>query len=568
MSVWWERDIETPLALLVADTDSTQAYVFESAKLPEIRGASRLLDDLNTQEIPLCFQAHGFQGAPIDQGGEIVYAGGGGLAAIVPAGDREQVAALAQGIRSLYPRETLAATITCDWRFISRDMLAEGIVGERGFGGLMRWAGAWLRRRKEDKAPPPFIQALPHATRCQSCQVRPAATIETRPETWALCPVCAAKRAASDRQGWFDVFETTLDRLEAEKAGTIAKYYAKVGTPEAHRPRDLNELGQACRARAGYVGFVYLDGDEFGKLWQQLETPIEYMQTSDALERAMREVVMQTLARRLQASLVTPTTRESLQSRPRPTQSDGKVIIHPFEVITIGGDDVMLIVPAHAALPLAAEIATGFSERIRQDIGRLLTLSAGVVIADDHNPVRILRDLARELLRIAKRDGGGRVDFHVLKSADMLDRKVSRVRRAYPYTLPGDHGGKQVDRKDLRLLGRPYESEQIIRLWKALQELKGVRALGRSQMHQLAESILRGRHVATLFYAYQQGRGGRLKEAYAALDEVLQEIRPFKPDQDPKPWYRLEKDPRYAYATALWDLAELYDFVEADDDAD
>lgn len=40
---------EPQRALLSADTDRTQDFVFESARLPEIRGASRQLDDLNAE---------------------------------------------------------------------------------------------------------------------------------------------------------------------------------------------------------------------------------------------------------------------------------------------------------------------------------------------------------------------------------------------------------------------------------------------------------------------------------------------------------------------------------------
>ncbi len=38
---------DAPIVVFSADTDRTQAYVFESNKLPEIRGASRQLSELN-----------------------------------------------------------------------------------------------------------------------------------------------------------------------------------------------------------------------------------------------------------------------------------------------------------------------------------------------------------------------------------------------------------------------------------------------------------------------------------------------------------------------------------------
>jgi hypothetical protein len=38
--------------LLSADTDKIKEYVFETSKLPEIRGASMILDELNWGEKP------------------------------------------------------------------------------------------------------------------------------------------------------------------------------------------------------------------------------------------------------------------------------------------------------------------------------------------------------------------------------------------------------------------------------------------------------------------------------------------------------------------------------------
>jgi hypothetical protein len=60
--------------LLVADTDRTQDYVFESSRLPEIRGASHLLTNLEK-----------WAAAQVEQaGGDVILSGGGNLFAILP----------------------------------------------------------------------------------------------------------------------------------------------------------------------------------------------------------------------------------------------------------------------------------------------------------------------------------------------------------------------------------------------------------------------------------------------------------------------------------------------------
>jgi len=523
------------LALLAADTDRTQDYVFESAKLPEVRGGSWLLDDLNLNRIPTLFRDHGLAGTFVDSDppGEIVYTGGGGLLALVPA---EGAEALAHAIEAEYPGVTGAATITADRRPVTPAMVINGYP-DGGFGGLVRWASNWLSRRKEGKPFSPFYEALPHAARCQSCHVRPAhkTLFSDAPGGGRLiCPVCERKRL--DRSLWFDK-------------------YQKCYNVRAERPQDLSEIGQASQRRKGYVGFIHLDGDRLGDLMFTFRQPLEYRDFSVRIAAAVENAVMEALHHYL-----SPTEVTGSEARREVGQAHlvGKpVVIHPFEIITIGGDDVWLIVPGDVALPIAAAISNTFSQNAprRPNDKKPCTLSGGVVIADDHNPVRVLRDLAKDLAREAKCAHGeakadvGYIDFHIFKSADMLDRKVSKLRQNYPYTLPAGE-------KSLRLLGRPYPADVLSALWLALQELREY-DFPTSQMHQLAEALLLGRHQSSLFYEYQrvrdkEGHFNRLDDALA----VVQDTREI----DPTPWQKLCDD-RYSHQTALWDIAEMYEFV-------
>ncbi|MBK8935355.1 MAG: hypothetical protein IPM76_24160 [Chloroflexi bacterium] len=143
-----------PMALLMADTDATQSYVFESNKLPEIRGGSRWLTDLNEDVARMAEKA----------GGRRVYAGGGGLLAFVPA---NQAADVVAAVEAYFPRETGAATITA----VARP-LPPGYTEDQ-FKLVVDWLSYLLRQRKESKPAPPFWETLPHQVRCESCQKRP-----------------------------------------------------------------------------------------------------------------------------------------------------------------------------------------------------------------------------------------------------------------------------------------------------------------------------------------------------------------------------------------------------------
>ena len=544
------------LALLAADTDRTQDYVFESAKLPEVRGASRQLDDKNEQIADLVRGRF--------HPDCVIYAGGGSLLALVPhlPADLDE---LRSQIEAKYPTETGAATITADWRPVTAEMVCQGYP-DGGFGGLARWADGWLRRRKEDKPPGPFYEVVSHAMRCRSCHFRPADPHVSLPD-WPLCEVCDGKRAYEGRNAWFRRFQQFLEKhpeLANEHYYKNHDPFPRFPTPGEEEkspprwlPQDLSELSRASRARKGYVGFIYLDGDGLGDLFHAFGTASKYRDFSTQIEKAMKRAVMSALATHLHpAGVQASEARAQVGEGPLPGEW---VWIHPFEIITIGGDDVWLIVPGDMALPVATAIVTGFRDAgLRHpDNHKLCTLSGGVVIADDHNPVRVLRDLAKELAREAKRarrDADaeiGYVDFHIFKSADMLDRTLAVLRRRYPYTFPDGA-------KDLRLLARPYPADALAALWEKLQALRArTPPFPTSQMHLLAESLLRGRHESSLFYEYQRARD--TKGHFDLLDAALAVAQ--KVDENhPIPWQKLDDD-RYSYQTALWDIAELYDFV-------
>jgi hypothetical protein len=105
-------------------------------------------------------------------------------------------------------------------------------------------------------------------------------------------------------------------------------------------------------------------------------------------------------------------------------------------------------------------------------------------------------------------------------------------------------------------LARPYAADTLSQLWDALQTLRRNR-FPTSQMHQLAEALLRGRSESTLFYEYQRARD--TKGHFDDLDDALK-IAQRNSTRDPTPWEDL-KDDRYDYQTALWDIAELYEFI-------
>ena len=588
---------EVDLALLAADTDRTQSYIFESAKLPEIRGGSELLRRLNQEVLPQIVTDAGLPAACV------LYAGGGSLLALVPASIADDLAAQ---IERCYPDRTGTATITCVWRPVSPQEVLHGWGGttfsqdqvnalrdrltaedwqrvarayglsdggpippeayrqRRGFGQMVQVMGTLLRRRKETPPAIPVVEAFPFAMRCQVCQVRPAERIapyfgEDRP----LCAACQRKagdgRAQEARSQQVRRFLAWLkDRPDLEE-----RYLGDAARRRVHFTQDLNELGAACRARPGYIGLLYADGNRMGQVLESLPTPEAYRQFSQALREALEHAAYQALAEHLH-----PIQIERVSPTGKPL---GKGYIHPLEPLVAGGDDLILIVPADVALPIALRLSQLFEremvQRVPDEIWSWLppalrhpTLSVGVAIADSHNPVRVLQQLSRELCKSAK----GRVheeeeqghpptsalDFLVLKSQSMLRRDLRQLRRLPPYYYSED--GR---RRGRLMTAAPYtleEGRRLLRLLKAIRQANTPTSL----LQNLVAALHRGRKYGSLHYLYQQARLGGTQPLLTLLPRVW----PYDDRRDPIPWHRLPGEEE-VFATIVPDLLDLYPFV-------
>jgi len=579
-------------ALLSADADRVQEYVFESAKLPEIRGGSFLQARLNDQE-----EGNEPIKTLIGNHGKIIYAGGGSVLAEV---DAEQAEAIKAAIERLYLEQTGVATTTCvfqpvpdnvedgytgllslaainrvladgglteyqRWRIFTQyryapeklkqqqpgELDAERHTAAHNFGEWVRLLGVRLRRRKQEKDHIPFVEAPSHAERCQSCRIRPATTLYAHyGDSIPRCAECAKKNQNSERFPWRDKFDEKLREWHPQLAG---RYFAEA--EQGTVPRDISVIASACnprnRNKRDYVAFIYADGDGVGSFVESRRTRDEYQKMSQDLRDAIWYAVTFALAHNLAIqTLDNPMTPdETEEQRRRPTQ--------PFEIITVGGDDVMLIVPAHAALETTRDMAKKFNEYLEKENirseDRPLTLSAGVVIAPKHMPVRLMRDFARELLKkgakpCAKEARCAALDFQVFTSTAIYGTNIMSLRERPPYLI--SRGDK------LSLLHRPYTLDEAERLLDALNALDEV-DFPTSQLHGLASAPERGRRWSTLYYLYQRARmGKKYRAAFDALECIVSATM-----RDPVPWHKLPPGSDADFNTTLRDVAELYDFV-------
>ena len=600
-----DRDpTEVDLALLAADTDRTQDYVFESAKLPEIRGGSELLRKLNEESIPRILSSAGLPPECV------LYAAGGSLLAIVPA---SIALSLIESIENLYPDETVTATISCvsqkvtpkqllyglnrgelflqnlndlkdklqpeDWDriLLSYASTKNGIIAEhsfkqeQGFGQIVQVMGNLLRQHKDSPLVKPNVETLPFAMRCRVCQIRPAEFMHRyfEEDIWPICNACRQRvkpGIGGARETRSEQLNRFLSELKNNRKELETFYLDGVSPTRPHHPQDLGELGEVCRLQTGnsYVGFIYADGNRMGRVLESLPTPQTYSQFSQALSTALQNAAYQALAENLHPTLI---DRVSPTNRPL-----GRGYIHPLEPLVIGGDDIMLIVPGHTALSIAARLCQYFE----QEMDRLVpdeiksinlgafTISTGVVIAHSHNPVRVLQQLSKELCKIAKgrahdEEGRGQptstLDFMLLKSQSMLRRNVRQLRQTPPYFYTD---GSEIGRI---LTGAPYTLEEFCRILYLLKTMRRDN-FPISQLRNIVAPLHKGRSIGSIQFLYQQARSGsssRVQQEKNLLTKITK-IWPYT-QWDPIPWHQAPDREMGIFASILPDLLELYPLV-------
>jgi len=652
--------------LVTGGATKIKGYVFEAPKLPEIRGASTLLDWVNEVELPALWGARD----PSEWYGKgIIYAGGGSFLALAPFDTGE---ALARRIERAYTQWTLTANSVAearsfrlielrygrnplgywideflrDWQIDERrqqlelyyygedkDTPQRRFFRRKTFGELMTLLAGDLNCRRDERAfdeGPAFFPRQPWDERCDSSDLRPAliafniedagrrlspATalkavvgrlVKNRdnPRAWELArhPLLQvedqARQIVEAERGWDDHWRRYL-KDHPESA------YARL--PHALEARPASDVHQIGAASGRRIGMIYADGNNVGRLMATLATPQDYASVSAILSDATHKAVFDGLARHLQPQ----------RARREETWLEAPAdFVHPFEILTIGGDDLLLLVPGSCALDIALTIAQSFERRIvdafdvlkgelkelslppctsidtrsRYQLDRvvqldqdgqlaelrtlkpLLGLSAGVVVAQEGAPIFFLRNLVDDLLKSAKKKAseqaktgynGGAVDFMVMKSITMVTDTIGEFRKQ---ALEHDS-----DDELRRLYARPYAWHELAGLLGTVRVLREVR-LPRSQLYHLGETLEaalhRGLNASMLEYLFARTRMRREHSDALALHVERAWHAPEETAMRLPPWMErtveVKDRPRRCRETIWLDMLEIYDLLEAD----
>jgi len=557
--------------LLAFDTDRIKDYVFATGKLRDIRGASALLDRLNRHRLVQL-------ASDVATSARAVYAQGGGALILV---DQAEADTVRLAVERLYREEAYTASITGVAVNVPAGV-AVAVNSPDDIDDIHRWYHLLSYRLRAAKGRNPAYRDLgAHALLrpCEACGDEYASEdVYDEPEGRVqLCRGCARKRTENrrvktDSAATFGASTTATDepmmlwRRLVEDLRTRAETFNSVHP----RPETFDDIGKLSRP-SGYFGLIYADGDGMGRALEGLKTLKSIKTFATGVDQALYGAVVEAADQHLRP--VSRSDQEALK----------------FDVLFLGGDDLMMVTTADAAMDTAATLVTSFQRLTSHYVGRALRMSACVVLAHVSYPFSALRALAEDGLRFAKREADARAIATTKTSWERVrlahrparaehthgrarPRTYARLRKftptglinfivtsgtTYP-TYTEYHERVLVDQSNAsykveRTL-RPYTPDDLRRL---LHDIRALSGASRSKLQQVREACFRDYYMgivdarsALLRWPADGGadRVERLLDACAAQRGVA---------VDAFPWLGSGNVRR----TPFVDVTDLFDFV-------
>jgi hypothetical protein len=574
------------LSLIAFDTDHIKQYVFATDKLKEIRGASSILDRLNREEMDRIVHQ-------VDPGAKTIYANGGSGLFLVASDKAEDIGQRIQ--RKFYTETIGGATVT----YVVQEIPDSIKDPEReDVGGILELLRYRLREAKDSQLMQDPI-ALPSQVfmrSCDSCGVRYA-------EAWdkdegqdpavegnRYCKVCLQKRIEDD---------AVKDSIMGKKPGKSsplwkelieclheADYTLPLGTD---RPEDFNVFRSFGEAK-DYIGLIYADANNMGDEIKNFRSLERLKSFADKVDSSIYQAVCNAVQKHLPVrELPVQNPLDAINSSDK---NNSPQSVFPFDILLLGGDDLVMVTPASLAMDVALTTAKSFNELTKGwgSKGKGYTLSVGVILAPIKYPFGLLQDLAETTLKAAKKKRGKQekqgkqeeqkepppygdtsINFMVVAGSTSHDfDKVYGQMRKRDVQVSG-----YTDKVNFYATLRPYSVEELEILLTAIRNGRK-KSLGRTKLHQLREAVLKmnlttsvGEGLAVLrnwrqsqrelVYNHMYGLSVRYQEKHQEIEKpgTLFPRVTF-------PWFA---DGDNVYRTSLLDFVELYDFIASEEDS-
>ncbi len=481
-------------ALVVLDIDRIQSYVFSPPRLRLMRGASFIVDDF----------VHSLQQRMLERNGSkpysdysVIYARGG--AAEILFKTRDGAIDFVRDVAAAFSATTFSGSLTA--------RCEEWHDGEP-FHECQARAMANLQTEKRGKKKAASLVTSIYLRPCEECGVEPAGGYVPKLKAY-LCGPC---------------------RKKLEMAGKKTKLLRFFSRSYIHLPIDFpKEFPDIAEASspANYLGVVYVDGNRMGDRKKNiLRLAFTQGQDDNAAVQTLKDFSHR-VERALFSAVSGAVAREINPSRPG---------AYPVEFSLAGGDDVMLVLPVQYALPVALDICETFKNQTR-DIpgagGAAISLSAGVVLAKAHFPVPAMLDMAKQLLKSAKK-----LNWKIFK--ENSDEDLSCI--DFQLLDSGLRNLEDIRTHDLHeTRGRPLASGDLGDLLDRVGEMKK-QGLPLGRLKSLQDSRLAGPEQALLDYCHMLTR---------VSEDQRKVLRKYFPEAT------------HQLMDCLPAILELYDFVKA-----
>ena len=520
--------VDRPGLVVQVDIPSIKSYVFGTDPLNEIRGASATLDWLNRRRMEVLLRDH-ICGATPTATIEKVYANGGSGQFLV-RGCIESVVETACRQLVRYMRDKTGGEVRAVY----------GIAGTalgKPYREAVRKAHFRLRCRREFGSVCFVPPTLPLAMECGSSSHLPATNRVNSADGMLMLSEASRRKAARGRAArGKGVWSEWMQYLQKEIP------WADEQDWEDLRCGSLMDIG---RTSNNHVGVVYADGDAMGRLVRAISSPAVYREFSRIVDRSIREACFVGLSRICNDHIGQVSEAVGKSGRFRPL---------PVDILLLGGDDLLVAVPATKALDFALHVAVEFERLTAAKVGCLpngetrrffqdklsksgLTVSCGVAIAGSTYPFYLLLELAEQLLQSAKQgdptrsvpsgSDGARIDFHVVAGSTSQDLKHIREAEYRSVTL------------DSRRTMRPLSCSQLEALRTSVRELRDSR-FPRGKLKELQDAAFSATAQQASFHVrdiFARARHGRVRSERAALWNAVSRLCP-KGHRFDFPWFR------------------------------
>lgn len=531
--------------VVVIDTPSIKNYVFGTDPLNEVRGASARLDILNRSEMKQCL---------VDRLGvghvECIYTNGGSAQFLIHESEQADVRMACESMVK-HIREHTGGEVGVVYGIAPlKDNTSYTDYAEK-----VQRAHFQLRCQREFATSQRSAPLIPIMKECKSASHLPAADIDNT-DGHVLSHASYEKRQHGSDARRHGLWAQWMEHLKAHgQSWPSDEYWAKL------RCESLTDIGD-CSSWNGYIGLVYADGNGMGTIIKALDSPETYRQFSKIVDESIREACFTAFNQVSEREI--NNVQEALRN-----QQPFKFL--PADILLLGGDDLLVALPADRALDFAQKATETFQRLTQEKINALedektrvffheqsnnegFTISCGVAIAKSNYPFYLLLDLAEELLKNAKRkdnlyshseaDGVSRIDFHVVAGANSY--ALTQVREETYLVKTG-----ATDPRTLR----PLSCQQLEQLRKNVQELRAA-GFPHSKLHELQQAALLPKWIQTsmriqeIFARCRHGSDRSQRRAlWESIDSMCPEGYSFE-----FPWFK--KDEQRLLCVA--DLVDAY----------